>query len=117
MRWRLGADGTAYYTSGTAGQRVRKVWEHSGLIEERLYLGGWEVYRKRDSLGNLLVERETLHADAAHRSNAPGAVRITGATAGARFPSGVQRKRQPRWGRLLPIRQAPSRFPSRGPTK
>jgi len=57
----LGGGGTAYYTYDAAGQRVRKVWEHSGLIEERIYLGGWEVYRKRDSLGNLLVERETLH--------------------------------------------------------
>ena len=57
----LGGGGTAYYTYDAAGQRVRKVWEHSGLVEERIYLGGWEVYRKRDSLGNLLVERETLH--------------------------------------------------------
>ena len=61
---RLAAD----YTYDAAGQRVRKVWEHSGLIEERIYLGGWEVYRKRDSLKNLLVERETLHGmDGARR--------------------------------------------------
>ncbi len=47
---------------------MRKVWEHSGLVEERIYLGGWEVYRKRDSLGNLLLERETLHGmDGARR--------------------------------------------------
>ena len=57
----LGGGGTAYYTYDAAGQRVRKVWEHSGLVEERIYLGGWEIYRKRDSLGSLLVERETLH--------------------------------------------------------
>ena len=57
----LGGGGTAYYTYDAAGQRVRKVWEHSGLVEERIYLGGWEVYRKRDLIGNLLVERETLH--------------------------------------------------------
>ena len=57
----LGGGGTAYYTYDAAGQRVRKVWEHSGLVEERIYLGGWELYRKRDSLRNLLVERETLH--------------------------------------------------------
>ncbi len=64
----LGGGGTAYYTYDAAGQRVRKVWEHSGLVEERVYLGGWEVYRKRDSLGNLLVERETLHGrDGARR--------------------------------------------------
>ncbi len=64
----LGGGGTAYYTYDAAGQRVRKVWEHSGLVEERIYLGGWEVYRKRDSLRNLLVERETLHGmDGARR--------------------------------------------------
>jgi uncharacterized protein RhaS with RHS repeats len=64
----LGGGGTAYYTYDAAGQRVRKVWEHSGLVEERIYLGGWEVYRKRDSLGNLLLERETLHGmDGARR--------------------------------------------------
>jgi RHS repeat-associated protein len=44
------------------------VWEHSGLVEERIYLGGWEVYRKRDSFGNLLLEWETLHGmDGARR--------------------------------------------------
>jgi len=64
----LGGGGTAYYTYDAAGQRVRKVWEHSGLVEERIYLGGREVYRKRDSLGNPLVERETLHGmDGARR--------------------------------------------------
>ncbi|MEO5726951.1 MAG: RHS repeat-associated core domain-containing protein [Byssovorax sp.] len=57
----LGGGGTAYSTYDAAGQRVRKVWEHSGLVEERIYLGGWELYRKRDSLRNLLLERETLH--------------------------------------------------------
>ena len=41
-------------------RNVRKVWEHSGLIEERIYLGGYEVYRKRDATG-LLLERQTLH--------------------------------------------------------
>jgi len=64
----LGGGGTAYYTYGGAGQRVREVWEHSGLIEERIYLGGWEIYRKRDSLRKLLLERETLHGmDGARR--------------------------------------------------
>jgi len=64
----LGGGGTAYSTYDAAGQRVRKVWEHSGLVEERIYLGGWEVYRKRDSLRNLLLERETLHGmDGARR--------------------------------------------------
>jgi RHS repeat-associated protein len=65
----LGGGGTAHYTYDAAGQRVRKVWEHSGLVEERIYLGGWEVYRKRDSNGNVLLERETLHGmDGARRA-------------------------------------------------
>ena len=64
----LGGGGTAFYTYDAAGQRVRKVWEHSGLVEERIYLGGWEVYRKRDLFGKLLLERETLHGmDGARR--------------------------------------------------
>jgi RHS repeat-associated protein len=41
---------------------VRKVWEHAGLIEERIYLGGWEIYRRRIASSGLLeLERETLH--------------------------------------------------------
>ncbi|XYI02085.1 hypothetical protein ACMHYB_20840 [Sorangium sp. So ce1128] len=46
---------------------VRKVWEHSGLVEERIYLGGYEVYRKRNMTG-LVLERQTLHVmDGARR--------------------------------------------------
>ncbi|MFO0756331.1 MAG: RHS repeat-associated core domain-containing protein [Byssovorax sp.] len=56
----LGGGGVVYYTYDAGGQRVRKVWEHSGLVEERIYLGGYEVYRKRDVSG-LLLERQTLH--------------------------------------------------------
>ncbi|MFO0761441.1 MAG: RHS repeat-associated core domain-containing protein [Byssovorax sp.] len=56
----LGGGGVVYYTYDAGGQRVRKVWEHSGLVEERIYLGGYEVYRKRDA-GGLLLERQTLH--------------------------------------------------------
>jgi RHS repeat-associated protein len=49
-----------YFACDTSGQRVRKVWAHSGLVEERIYVGGWEVYRKRDASG-LALERQTLH--------------------------------------------------------
>ncbi|WP_437996746.1 SpvB/TcaC N-terminal domain-containing protein [Sorangium sp. So ce185] len=63
----LGGGGDVYYDYDTAGQRVRKVWEHSGLVEERIYLGGYEVYRRRDSSG-LSLERQTLHVmDGARR--------------------------------------------------
>ncbi|WP_187345732.1 RHS repeat-associated core domain-containing protein [Sorangium cellulosum] len=63
----LGGGGDVYYEYDAAGQRVRKVWEHSGLVDERIYLGGYEVYRRRDSSG-LSLERQTLHVmDGARR--------------------------------------------------
>jgi len=56
----LGGGGKVYFVYDASGQRVRKVHEHNGsTIEERLYLGGFEVYRKWQ--GVLQVERETVH--------------------------------------------------------
>jgi RHS repeat-associated protein len=53
--------GTGYYVYDSAGQRVRKVIERLGaLVEERVYLGGYEVYRKRLGAATA-VERQTLH--------------------------------------------------------
>ncbi|MEU1596502.1 SpvB/TcaC N-terminal domain-containing protein [Streptomyces sp. NPDC005708] len=61
----LGGGGTAFYVYDASGQRVRKVWEKSpGLSEERIYLGGFEVFRKHGgSIGanTATLERETLH--------------------------------------------------------
>ena len=59
----LAGGGDAYYTYDAAGQRVRKVIEKNGgaLIEERLYLGGFELFRRRNTLGTVTLERETLH--------------------------------------------------------
>ncbi len=61
-----------YFVYDGSGQRVRKVYEHSGLIEERIYLGGYEVYRKYTGTdihtATLNVERQTVHvADDARR--------------------------------------------------
>jgi RHS repeat-associated protein len=57
----LGGGGTAYYVYDANGQRVRKVVEKSvGLTEERIYLGGYEIFRRRNGNG-LKLERETLH--------------------------------------------------------
>ena len=55
--------GTAYYVYDAAGQRVRKVTGDSrpGSTEERIYLGGFEIYRKRNGTGAVTLERETLH--------------------------------------------------------
>ena len=57
----LQGGGMAHYVYDAAGQRVRKVIERNGAtVEERIYLGGYEVFRKR--LGNALrLERQTLH--------------------------------------------------------
>jgi RHS repeat-associated protein len=55
-----GGGGVVYFAYDAAGQRVRKVYEHHGLTEERIYLGGWEIYRKRQG-GEVVLERETLH--------------------------------------------------------
>jgi RHS repeat-associated protein len=64
----LGGGGDAYYTYDASGERVLKRIERIGtLVEERIYLGGYEVYRKRDHTG-LLFERQTLHVmDGARR--------------------------------------------------
>ena len=46
----------------------RKVYEHGQYREERLYLGGVEVYRKSlKSTGVVQDERETVHLSDDHR--------------------------------------------------
>jgi RHS repeat-associated protein len=61
----LGGGGVAYYVYDASGRRVRKVREASpGLIEERLYFGGFEIFRKHGGpIGSntATLERETLH--------------------------------------------------------
>jgi RHS repeat-associated protein len=51
-----------YFSYDLTGERVRKIYEHGRLVEERIYLGGYEVYRKRDN-GALVLERLTLHVN------------------------------------------------------
>jgi len=53
----------AYYIYDATGQRARKVIEQNGKrIEERFYLGGFEVYRKYNrSENDVTLVRETLH--------------------------------------------------------
>lgn len=60
----LGSGGRAYYVYDSGGQRARKVIELTDgrRKEERLYIGGFEVYRKYNgSSGKFKLERETLH--------------------------------------------------------
>jgi RHS repeat-associated protein len=58
---------TTYYIYDGAGQRVRKVTERAAEVgvmptrmKERIYLGGFEIYREYDANGSKL-ERESLH--------------------------------------------------------
>lgn len=53
-----GTPETTYYVYDAAGQRVRKVTERQAVLgqtptrkEERIYLGGFEVYREYDGSG------------------------------------------------------------------
>lgn len=58
----LGGGGTVYFAYDGAGKRVRKATVHGGFVEERVYLGDFEVYRKRNAAtGDISLERDTLH--------------------------------------------------------
>ncbi|MCK6499884.1 MAG: RHS repeat-associated core domain-containing protein, partial [Nitrospira sp.] len=64
-----GAPETTYYLYDAAGRRVRKITvrdtgtsETSPRLRERIYLGGFEVYREYGAAGEVVtLERETLH--------------------------------------------------------
>jgi RHS repeat-associated protein len=64
-----GTPETTYYVYDAQGQRMRKVTERQAAagqsptrLEERIYLGGFEIYRKYSGDGNsTILERETLH--------------------------------------------------------
>ncbi|MEX8518449.1 MAG: SpvB/TcaC N-terminal domain-containing protein [Leptothrix sp. (in: b-proteobacteria)] len=54
--------GTATYHYGIDKQRTRKhIVRIGGYAEDRIYLGGYELYRGRNAVGNTLEEMETLH--------------------------------------------------------
>jgi RHS repeat-associated protein len=59
----IGSGESTYYVYDSTGARVRKVTERpSGSKKsERAYLGGFEIYRRYDSVGRCTTERETLH--------------------------------------------------------
>jgi RHS repeat-associated protein len=57
-----GAANDVYFAYDATGERVRKVYVHGGLVEERIYLGGYEVYRRRGAASPAPdLERQTLH--------------------------------------------------------
>lgn len=56
----LGGGGKAYYVYNSGGHRTRKVVKRlDGLIQERFYVGSFEVYRERRN-GVVELERETI---------------------------------------------------------
>ncbi len=64
-----GTPETTWYVYDSSGQRVRKVTERMAAagrtptrMKERIYLGGFEVYREYETDGDTVkLERETLH--------------------------------------------------------
>ncbi len=71
----------AHYAYDAAGQRVRKVWDKGSVIEERIYVGGYEVWRKKNAAGAIQEERQTLHVmDDQRRIAMAETLTITGAT-------------------------------------
>jgi RHS repeat-associated protein len=64
-----GTPETTWYVYDAGGQRVRKVIELQAggertptRVKERIYLGGFEIYREYENQGDTLkLERETLH--------------------------------------------------------
>jgi len=56
----LGGGGRAYYQYDSAKQRTRKWIDHNGYFEERIYLGGFERYRRWVG-GNIVEEIESHH--------------------------------------------------------
>ncbi|MEQ1572034.1 MAG: RHS repeat-associated core domain-containing protein, partial [Myxococcota bacterium] len=54
------AGSVAWYAYDAGGQRVRKRVDKGGVQEERIYVGGYEVWRKRTGSG-VQEERQTLH--------------------------------------------------------
>jgi RHS repeat-associated protein len=56
----LGGGGSAHYQYDAEGRRTRKlVARVGGLVEERIYLDGYEVHRRRTT--SLQMERQSLH--------------------------------------------------------
>ena len=61
----LGGGGEAFYAYDATGGRVRKVREKApGLVEERIYIDDYEVFRRHPGpigTGEAVLERETVH--------------------------------------------------------
>ncbi|HEX2086309.1 MAG TPA: toxin TcdB middle/N-terminal domain-containing protein, partial [Solirubrobacteraceae bacterium] len=82
----LGGGGRIFHVHDADGQRVRRVWEKSeGLVEERISLDGWELYRRRR--GSAALARETLHVMAQERRIALVETRVEDTAGADRAPA------------------------------
>ena len=72
-----------YYHYDHAGQRVRKVTRSAsgGMVRERIYLGGFEVYREYGGGGSVSLERTTFHVMDADKRLAIVETQTAGGTA------------------------------------
>src|SRR5262249_28105528 len=66
MGFDLGGGGVARYHYGIDKQRTRKVITRkttagAGTVEDRIYLGGYELYRRRNPGGTVVEEIAALH--------------------------------------------------------
>ncbi len=54
---------TTHCVYDSSGERVRKLTElaNGQLTQERIYIGGFEIFRKYNADGTVKLERETLH--------------------------------------------------------
>ena len=76
-----GGDNDVYHYDAS-GQRVRKVQRRGSWTRERLYIGGYEIYREFDGVNpDPELERETLHvSDDARRISMVETLTIDGGT-------------------------------------
>ncbi|MCG8410670.1 MAG: hypothetical protein MI739_05220, partial [Bacteroidales bacterium] len=76
----LNSDGNkAYYIYDTQGNRTRKVVKKGNVLEERFYLGDYELYRKTTS-NKVDFERKTVHVSDDNKKIALIETRITGSS-------------------------------------
>ena len=51
-----------WYAYDAAGQRVRKVWDKGSVVEERIYVGGYEVWRRKNGSGEVILANSADNA-------------------------------------------------------
>ena len=110
-----GAAQTTYYQYDSAGKRVRKATASpaGALVAERIYLGGYEIYREYSPAGTVTLERQSLLvADGAALVCLIETTTIDATAAQATLPATVSRYQ---FGDLLKSAVARTRRGSRHP--